>query len=313
MTQGDQASTKITYNTVSYLLSSTWQIRIKLPNSNSANCSKSSFQHPSLLSIAAMTPALRLLLIVVLFWADAVITDGSDGPNLPWWTNSILSKASAYFSCCCSLRAFPASAGAPKRPFSSFLPLRNPTTDILPANAEAAYLPPPLTRRPFLLPPSASSTPRSGFPPFFLSEGPYVDLPPPAIIGATARSRRCPSRLQFPPSRKHSPPAAFSPFPLIPRWLLPPSSPPYSMLITTIFKTTYHRVTISKLCHFPSAPLPRPLNTYRSPRVDLAPSCFNPDFPQSNSIKVVSIHLSASSFPRWSSTPVDCHFGVFPL
>ena len=155
-----------------------------------------------------MTPALRLLLMALLFWADVAVADGYDGPILPWWTNSTLPKTSAYFSCC-SLRASPASAGAPN--FLSFLPVRKHTTDILPANVEAAYLPPPPTRRPFLLPPSASLILISGLLPFFFPEGPYVDFPSPAILGATARSRSCPSRLQFPPPRKYSPPAAFSP------------------------------------------------------------------------------------------------------
>ena len=102
-----------------------------------------------------------------------------------------------------------------------------------------------------------------------------------------------------------------------PHWLLPPSSPPHAVTGTPpeglpndrnpIFDATdWCLFATVDLCHFPrTSTLQGPLNTYRPPRVDLAPSCFNPDFPQSDSIKVVSIHLSASSFPRWSSTPVD--------
>ena len=95
-----------------------------------------------------------------------------------------------------------------------------------------------------------------------------------------------------------------------PRWFLPPSSPPHAVAgfpndRNPIFDVADLCFATADLWHFSrTSPIPRPLNTYHPPRVNLAPSYFPSDFLQSDSIKVVSIHLSTSSFPRWSSDPV---------
>ena len=218
------------------------------------------------------------LLIVVVLWSFVAVVDAQSALEAPWWSNSTADQV---------LLQQPSIARPPppsKFPSSfSFLQKLyslchndHPFPTRLPGTRRLS----PVLRNP-------------------QQQSPNVDLLPHPTDNDPALRRVGPAHPRSPspsfPAARNSPSLPSSTHrPLPPHWLLPPSSPPHALGITTIVGPLHvENKTTAELCHFPSAPRPRPSSIYCPSRVNLAPSCFDSDFPQSDSIKVVS---TSSSF-----------------
>ena len=295
------------------------------------------------LTPAPMLPLLLLHLIVVVLCLGVAVVDALSAPKVPWSSNSIAAQVLLQPSIA---RPLPGKFHSVSFLQKFYLLHQNDLRSTACLSG--------IWRQPLDLNSPQQPSPNVNLTPHFLANDPTLQRVKPAPLRSPSSS--------LPDARNHPSLPSSTHRPLLPHWLLPPSSPPHALGVTKnvtnvmavrarhllpsakacspqkyytspfLFSTTeipsllphvlslnttsqaltttstvplrYIIATVD-LCHFPSVPRPRLSNICCPPRVNLAPSCFDPDFPQSDSIKVVSICSSDTYSSGRSSIPVD--------